>query len=275
MKSRLKRNERKAVATVIEPLLLFQMLRNPLKYYEQQMAHFRLSAEEMFFNCIEVLDYIKSHTKQETKQYIKGLYSTLYCDYRDLAEDNVKDEELQTATTCVIYSLIMLFTQSELSFYNNLATELFLQLSANKIDIAPVQEQFMATYYRLDAEKVKQSFSEYMQDDTHLSNQLQTRIEQTNQNQLIDEQVTEKQFTQKQAVIFTIEALNIALTEINVSAMARLIEKLTGYKGIRPILTNLKNGKDEYSPTDATEVAAYLKEIKPQLATQITNGVLE
>lgn len=275
MKNRLKRSERKAISAAVEPLLLYQMLRNPLKYYEQQMAHFRLSAEEMFIDCIEVLDYIKGHTKQVTKQYIKGLYSALYCDYRDLAEDNVKDEELQTATTCVIYSLIMLFTQSELSFYNSMATELFLQLSANKIDIAPVQEQFMTTYYRLDAEKVKQSFSEYMQDDTHLSNQLQTLIEQTNQNQLIDEQVTEKQFTQKQAVIFTVEALNIALTEINVSAMARLIEKLTGYKGIRPILTNLKNGKDEYSPTDANEVAAYLKEIKPQLATQITNGVLE
>lgn len=279
MKKRLLRNERLAVKSEIEPLEIYQMLHIPLKYYEQHMMHFKLSAEEMFCDCIEVLDYIKVHTAQQTKQYIRGLYLSLFCDYRDLAGDKVPDSEVQTATAAVIYSLVMLLSLSDDMIHTNLIAELLAQFANNQINAGLLQQQFTNAFYRINAEQTKKAYTDYMLSDFRLSEQLTTTVENVVQALPVSTNTSgtsiDDRFTQKQVVIFIVEALNIALTEINLVALACFIEKLTGYKGVRPILVNLKNGKTEYTHSDAEKVAASLKEIKPELANSIVNGIYE
>jgi len=167
----------------------------------------------------------------------------------------------------------MLFTQSDKRFYYNLSVNLLSQLTEKHIDVGSLQARFMTAFFRMDAEDVRAAFSEYMSSDDFLSDQLQTAIAAVKDNF----ETTEKsrQFTQKQAIIFVTEALNVALTEVNLSEMARLLEKLTGYKGTRSLLQRYKNNQDEYNAIDTQEVAAALQGLCPELAKKIKNSVIE
>lgn len=252
--------------------MLYQLLYVPCKSFEQEMTSFRLTSEEAFLECFIILDYIKSHYQKESLHYIGSIYDTLICDYRDLAAEHTKEDDLIRSASVVVYGLVMVLSLSTKPFYSKLVTSILSQLTAHKVNTSILKDRFMSTYFRMDAQELRDSFEQYMNSNQFLSDELQEAIEQ---NTLDLETKDGSRFSQKQAIIFTIESLNIALTEINVSAMARLIEDLTGYKGVRPIINNMKNGKAVFTPTDSLAVAAALDDVKPDLAKKIRQGATE
>lgn len=81
----------------------------------------------------------------------------------------------------------------------------------------------------------------------------------------------------KQLIILFMETLDITLdaTDINQSALARLIAQVSGYteKSVRPKIAKGVDYDEKQTRHDAELIAALLDEIKPELAERIRNNI--
>ena len=174
MKNRLRKQEKAIVDSKYRQEWLYQMLYHPGKSFEKELKSFRLSAEELFVECIEVLDGIKERNRSEAEWYIGGLWDKLYCDYRDLDTQESDDEELKRAVSVVLYGIVMCLSQSSKSKYVYLCTCLMEQLNdpEHPADIVDLQSRYMSTYYRMDAAAVQEAFEAYMNCDRFISDEI-------------------------------------------------------------------------------------------------------
>lgn len=178
MKSRLRKQERAIVDKEYGGELLYQMLYKPGKGFERELKTFRLSAEELYLECIEALDKIKERNRSEAEYYVGGLWDALYCDFRDLDTQDSSDEELQQAVSVVLYGIVMCLTQSSKQKYTYLSTCLMEQLNdpEHPADIVDLQSRYMSTYYRMDAAAVQEAFEAYMGCDRFISDEIENLL---------------------------------------------------------------------------------------------------
>lgn len=174
MKNRLRRQERAIVSSRYDKDLLYQLLYLPGKSYERELKNFRLTAEELFVECIDVLDNIKERNRSEAEYYVTGLWDALFCDFRDLDTQDTTDEELKHAVSVVIYGIVMCLSQSSKPKYVYLNTCLMEQLNEpeHSADIPDLQERYLHTYYRMDAGAVMAAFEAYMSCDHFISDEI-------------------------------------------------------------------------------------------------------
>ena len=95
---RLGRNEKRLVRTQYGDNILFKAINVPAKSLERELNVLRISSEEVFLECLTILDEIKEcNTGKEAEQVVDGVYNTLYCDLREISAHSGLEKELEVA----------------------------------------------------------------------------------------------------------------------------------------------------------------------------------
>ena len=94
---------------------VFRTIDAAYKEQEKQMKTLRFSPEEIWVNCFTGFDRILKN-RDEIDEIVNRMWYDTYCELRDEALEasrEFNDEELETATSCIIYSVIACMTASD------------------------------------------------------------------------------------------------------------------------------------------------------------------
>lgn len=94
---------------------VFRTIDAAYKEQESQMETLRFSPEEIWVNCFIGFDKILKN-REDICEITERMWYETYCELRDDAQDIPRDfqkEELETATSCIIYSIIACMMASE------------------------------------------------------------------------------------------------------------------------------------------------------------------
>lgn len=147
------------------------MLQNPSRTIERELTHLRLTTEEVFCETFRVLDEVKENPK-DASFIMQGLWDSTYCDLREL-DDEASDEELQLATSEIVYVIMLMLSMVDGSWYTKLTMVMMEQITANSSYNDRLQMLFMPNLWRYGEEKVKAYLKEYMEsEDAWISNEI-------------------------------------------------------------------------------------------------------
>lgn len=94
---------------------VFRTIDAAYKEQEIQMAKLRFSPEEIWVNCFIGFDQILKN-RDDVEDIIHYMWNNTYIELRDDAQEASRDfkkEELETATSCIVYSIIACMTASD------------------------------------------------------------------------------------------------------------------------------------------------------------------
>ena len=94
---------------------VFRTIDAAYKEQEIQMAKLRFSPEEIWVNCFIGFDQILKN-REDIEEITRHMWNNTYIELRDDAQEASRDfkkEELETATSCIIYSIIACMTASD------------------------------------------------------------------------------------------------------------------------------------------------------------------
>lgn len=176
MRNRLRRSAREAVRNEYGEHVIYLSLKNPCEHFCRKMAKFRLSAEEVFMECLAVLDDIK---EDESKAVFNmgNLWDRMYNDFRDLSDDGTEEKELALAVNVVMYCVSMCLIVTKKSLHNTLALCLMEQMDEHDACMEELRNTFMPNVYRLGEEKLRAVVIEYIQSDVFLSDTIEEMVE--------------------------------------------------------------------------------------------------
>lgn len=174
MKNRLRKEEKAAINTKYSNDIFYKMLHHTGSTYERKLKNFHLSPDELFVECITILDNIKEKKTDEAKWYVSSLWNDLYCAFRDLDAQDSSEPELETAVAVVLYGLIEFLSLSDKSKYTTLITNLMLQIenSENSINAQEILETYMRCSWKLDINAAKIEFESYMSNNRFISDEI-------------------------------------------------------------------------------------------------------
>ena len=109
MRNRLRRSAREAIRNEYGENVIFLALKNPCEHFSTKMPQFRLSAEEVFLECLAILDDIKEDESQAVFN-LEHRWDSISNDFRDLADNDVNENEIALATSVVMFSVVMCLT---------------------------------------------------------------------------------------------------------------------------------------------------------------------
>lgn len=176
MKTRLRRSERDAIRTDYGERMGYLALAAPAKELERKMKTLRLSPEELFMECLSVLDKVKEDPDKASFN-LQSLWDDLYCDFREVSDEGVSEEELNLATAEVVYSVILCLTPCGKSTYSELTFQLMLQLEDHYPSVDDLEGRFMQNAERLGVEDFKHAVEEYMErEDCFLSDEIAGKL---------------------------------------------------------------------------------------------------
>ena len=182
MKNRLRRSEREAIGNEYGDNAIYLALKNPCEHFRSQMAKFRLSAEETFWECLAVLDDIKEDEGM-AKFKMEHLWDRIYNDFKDLSEDGTEEEELELAVSEVVFCACMCLMMTERPLHNTLAMKLMMQMDEHNACTEELKNTFMNNVYRLGVDKLNAVVVEYMESDEFLSGEIDDMVRQHEENE--------------------------------------------------------------------------------------------
>lgn len=279
---RLGRHEKRLVRTQYGDNILFKAINVPAKGLEREMNGLRLSSEEVFLECLTILDDIKEcNTGKEAEQVVDGLYNTLYCDLREISPHNPSENELEIAVGEIVNCVTLILGYYPGLKYSGTLLCLSAQLETNNL----VQLKNKGLFYNqfvLHGEEISDYIKSYMDGDDYLSDVIKKQLKKVVPDDSVfvgdgEEKDSEVQLDNRQLVLLFMELLNIPLGAefTNQSALAELISKVSG-KSKKSLLNSIREGVDyENNKTkkDAELIASLLSELKPDLAQQIRNNI--
>lgn len=279
---RLGRLEKRLVRTQYGDNILFKAIYVPAKGLEREMNGLRLSSEEVFLECLTILDDIKEcNTGKEAEQVVDGLYNTLYCDLREISPHSVSDNELEIAVGEIVNCVTLILGYYPGIKYSGTLLCLSAQLENNNLDQLKNRGLFYNQFV-LQGEEISDYIKSYMDGDDYLSDVIKKQLKKVDTDDSVfvgdgEEKDSEGQLDNRQLVLLFMELLNIPLGAefTNQSALAELISKVSG-KSKKSLLNSIREGVDyEKNKTkkDAELIASLLSELKPNLAQQIRNNI--
>lgn len=176
MRNRLRRSAREVLRNEYGEDIIFLALKNPSEHFSTKMPKFRLSAEECFLEVLAVLDDIKEDEKKASFN-LEHRWDKIYNDFRDLADEETEQKELELATSVVLYCVVILLTITGKSLYDTLILRLMGQLDEHGVCIEELKDTFMTNIYRMEFEKLKVSILDYMKSDVFLSDDIEEIVE--------------------------------------------------------------------------------------------------
>lgn len=280
---RLRRHEKKLVRTQYGDNILFKAINVPAKSLEREMNGLRLSSEEVFLECLTVLDDIKEcNTGVEAERVVDGLYNTLYCDLREIGPHGVSENELDIAASEIVNCVTLILGYYPGIKYSGTLLCLSAQLENNNLD----QLKNRGIFYKqivLNGEEISDYIKSYMDSDDYLSDDIRRKLKRTKPDELTNEEnyeneeVLDGRLDNRQLVILFTELLNVELdvNRTNFSAIAELISKVSGKSknGIRKYINEKLNYKDEKTKKDVEVIASLLDPIVPKIAERLRNNM--
>lgn len=279
---RLGRHEKRLVRTQYGDNILFKAINVPAKGLEREMNGLRLSSEEVFLECLTILDDIKEcNTGKDAVQVVDGLYNTLYCDLREISPHNPSENELEIAVGEIVNCVTLILGYYPGIKYSGTLLCLSAQLEINNLDQLKNRGLFYNQFV-LQGEGISDYIKSYMDSDEYLSDVIKKQLKRVvpDDSEFVgdgEEKDSEGQLDNRQLVLLFMELLNVPLGAefTNQSALAELISKVSG-KSKKSLLNSIREGVDyENNKTkkDAELIASLLSELKPDLAQQIRNNI--
>ena len=174
MKSRLRKEEKESIHRKYELDILYKLLFNPGTKFASKLAY-RLSPEELFIECFDILDSIKEKNRDDANYYVSSLWDREFCNLRDIKKDEESEEDVKKAVAVIIFGAAFCLNLSKKPVYTELAASVFnnlleLEKYDDKIDI--LENIFTENYYQIDSGKAQQALEEYMESDNFISDEI-------------------------------------------------------------------------------------------------------
>ena len=115
MKRLLTTDNKRSIRKAFKDNALFRVINAAYKEFETQMETLQFSPEEIFINCFIGFDKILKN-RDEVDEITVRMWNDTYCELRDDAEDISRDytkNELETATSCIVYTIVACMIASE------------------------------------------------------------------------------------------------------------------------------------------------------------------
>ncbi len=115
MKRLLTKEKKRSIKDAYKRNAVFRVIDAAYKEQEVQMQTLRFSPEEIWANCFYGFDQILKN-REKIEDVTKRMWNDTFCELRDDAEEagrEFKTDELKTATSCIIYSIIACLMASE------------------------------------------------------------------------------------------------------------------------------------------------------------------
>lgn len=241
------------------------------------MKEFRMSAEEVFVECLSLMDDVKEcRDKDNLKNVLDGKWNALFCEMRDMC-GNAPEAELQQATNEVLSAAAVLLSYSS-NYLDTYASALIMQemvQAGENIDL--FQKAYMEQIWKVDEQKVQKAVQEYMACGEYLSDKIFGYLKRYPQGEIVaeaDDQASADKLTNRQVSILISQLLDVPLTSecTNINALAKLISMISGNSenSIRQTLLNLskKDFEDKLIQRDIDKIVDLLNNIRPQLGDE-------
>lgn len=115
MKRLLKKENKRSIKNEYKSNAIFHVIDAAYKDQETQMETLRFSPEEIWANCLYGFDQVLK-SLGDVEVVTERMWNDTFCELRDDAEEagrNFETEELETATSCILYSIIACMMASE------------------------------------------------------------------------------------------------------------------------------------------------------------------
>ena len=108
MKRLLTKENKRSIKNAYRSNAIFRVINAAYKDQETQMKTLRFSPEEIWANCLYGFDQILK-SLGDIEVVTERMWNDTFCELRDDAEEagrNFEEKELETATSCILYSII-------------------------------------------------------------------------------------------------------------------------------------------------------------------------
>lgn len=284
MQYRLRRHEKEALKRQYKDNVIYKAFAAPCKKYEAQPKGFKLSPEELFWECMMVLDDIKE-SPEEARFLLQDFWNEKVVDYEDLSS-NVSRDNVEVAANMVTMCVAICLNGLDLSLYNTLTSVLISQLRGEESTVIEIRECFTANIYRLGEDKFNTAVADYMVSDVFESEEIEGLLEDLPEPQSRNEEEKKstdsqyEQLTNRQLMLFVDYFVNAGFkhtkdTPVNVSAYSKLLGLISG-KSPDSIRDKMKEGIDYDSQSvkdDIKYLAELLKPVKKDLAEKFLQQI--
>ena len=147
MQYRLRRHEKEALRRQYKDNLIYKAFAAPCTKFEAKPKGFKLSPEELLWECMTVLDDIKE-SPEDARFLLQDFWNRKVVYYEDLSS-NVAREDIEMAASMVTMCVAICMNGLEFSFYNTLTAVLISQLPGEEPSIIEMRESITANIYRL------------------------------------------------------------------------------------------------------------------------------
>lgn len=273
MENRFQRKEKSAVRSRFGKHELFLFMEQPCAYYEKESAKFKLSTEELFYECMAVLDRIKDDP-DNAPIWIESVWDNLYNEFNE-TEKEYDDTDVRTSVSEVVACLCCCLNACEGVYYNNLNIKLMLQLTDNLPNVQGMLDRFTHTMYKLGEERFEDAVKEYMDSNDFFSEDIkEIRLG-------ID---SPEQLSITQCIFLFAGLLDISINKEYTSSieLAKFISQVTPYelKSIKTRISELqiiikKNGFKGKISDDIVRVAKKIKVLNDVKAKELMSEYVE
>ena len=277
MQYRLRRHEKEALKRQYKDNVIYKAFAAPCKKYEAQPKGFKLSPEELFWECMMVLDDIKE-SPEDARFQLQNFWNEKVVDYEDLSS-NVSRDDIEVAANMVTMCVAICLNGLDLSLYNTLTSVLICQLRGEEPSIIEMRECFTANIYRLDEDKFYSAVAEYMDSDVFESEDIEGLLEDLpeptsrNEEEKKSTDGQSEQLTNRQLMILFDLFLNKGFSTeyCNQNALATLLSRVSG-RSMGSIRQKIREGVDyevEDVRNDVNMLAQLLEPIDDSIAEKM------
>lgn len=240
MDSRLQRSAKTAVRNKFGDNDLFLFMQSPCADYEKRSAKHKLSTEELFYECMKVLDRIKENP-ENANFWIVSLWNDLYNAYNE-SDINYDDEDVKTSATEVVLCVACCLNVFEITYYNKLNLLLMKQITENYPDYERMLDLYSSSIYHLGEERFRDAVTSYMDSRDFYSDDITDLI------QGID---SPDHLTITQSIFLFAGLLNVSLDKkyTSQSKLAELIGRVTPFdaESVRTKISEIQKTHEKYS----------------------------
>ena len=282
MRHRLRRHEKEEIRKRYKDNAIYKAFAAPCKKYEAQATGFKLSPEELFWECMAVLDDIKE-APEDARFALQEFWSGRVVDYGEL-NGGVARERIEEAANMVTLSVVLCLSTLDLSTYNTLSLMLAGQLEWDSPAMVEMREHLTSNIYRLGEDVFSSAVEAYMDSDEYVSDDIEKLLDELPLTQVEvadddEQEASMPRLTNQQLALlmdFFINAgfKNTPYTPVTVDAYAKLLSMISGRsaESIRK-----KMGTIDYDAprvkVDIKKLADLLDPINPELANKLRKSI--
>ena len=277
MQYRLRIHEKEALRKQYKNNIIYKAFAAPCKKYEAQPKGFKLSPEELFWECMMVLDDIKE-SPEDARFQLQDFWNEKVVDYEDLS-GNVPRDNIEVAANMVTMCVAICLNGLDLSLYNTLTSVLISQINGEEPSVIEMRECFTANIYRLGEDKFNTAVAEYMDSDVFESEDIEGFLEDLPEPPSRNEEEKKstdgqyEQLTNRQLMILFDLFLNKGFSTeyCNQNALATLLSRVSG-RSMGSIRQKIREGVDyevEDVRNDVNMLAQLLEPIDDSIAEKM------